>query len=221
MAELLCGLLCRFMGSRFVAAGEHAVICSTAGTHANDAIQYTITLHQGHVTLDIKQMALSGTAAAATSSRAKYKVPISGSGDGSFHRAVVLTALVARWVSPKICGLSLMQTPYAGVKGCSKALAITIAAAVMTFVSEPILTYNKRSKTAIGSKTSVQFWERYIVIHSAATNNKATIPCSEGITSLPTKNGFMYIDNSYRQTNALDAFIVRSCQAAMLLKSSR
>jgi hypothetical protein len=210
---LLCGLLCRFLGTRFVASTRYGMVCQV-GAHATssavgvrldfaaDTIKFVIT---------VKSQTGSDLVTKFSCSLCSLYAPVD---DGRIDAGVVFTASVARWAYPHLVRTTFIQIPRSGLRGCASATAVSIGAAAMCFCGKAGALYHHNTHTATAKGVKVVFWPRHITVDVAGAQGIVHIPDSV-VTRRTRFDGracYLYADG-VGTTNNLDEVIVQTCRA--------
>lgn len=210
---LLCGLLCRFLSTRFVACTRHGLICQVGAHGSTSAVGVHIEFLHSTIkcTVTIKPETGNDIVRAFSCSLHDVYTSVGGSGVDS---DVVFTSAVARWACPQLMRTTFIQIPRSGLRGCVSATSTTIGAATMSFSGKNKSLYHHDTHTATADGVSVVFRPRYITVVAGTTRDVVYI--AESVSAhLTTHNGkecYLYFDREVNGPNNVDEVIVQTCR---------
>ena len=212
--SLLCGLLARFVGARFVAASRSTFVCQI-GAHSMASavtIHFVMTSSTVRMTVYIKNNA--GKVYSKTNSIINDSSVAFGP---SFDADVVHTALVASWAAAILVRTTFMQIPYSGTPGKKSVTSVTIAVACFRFCGNTIRDYSALGHIATGGRATVTFWPRHVSFKVGDFSDVVHIPHEIGAHDSGDYMRYTYNETVVR--NVVDELIVQSCQTLCILKS--
>ncbi len=214
---LLCGLLCRFMGTRFVASTKHGMICQV-GAHGNaSSINLRLDFMKNNIRFVVTINPEDGSPLV-TQFSCPFRDIHASVCDDRVDQSVVFSAAVARWVCPRLMRTTFIQIPRSGLRGCVSATAITIGAAAMSFCGKSGALYHHNTHTATVKGIRVVFWPRHISVNTEMTQEVVYIPDSVA-TQKTICNGkpcYVYVERETNTPNNLDEVIVQTCRVMQI-----
>ena len=195
--SLVVGMLCRFLGTRFVACTRNEFV-SHVGAHAC-ASSVSVRLSLGHETV---KMVVSIKPARGSHYVTDFVERLSDIfcdvSCPQIDKNIVFTAAVARWACPRLMRITFIQVPGSGLRGCSTATSLSVAAAAMTFCGIAGAVYRRATHTASAEHVRMVFWPRHITVITKTTTEVVTI--AESVESrVDAATGlFVYSDCTHR-----------------------
>lgn len=210
---LLCGLLCRFLGTRFVASTRHGMVCHVGAHGSVSSVNLRLDFMNSTIKFVVTIKPESGSDLVTTFSCAFRDIHDSVC-DPRVDAAVVFTAAVARWAYPRLMRTTFIQIPRSGLRGCVSATAVTIGAAAMGFCGMAGALYHHNTHTATANGMKVVFWPRHITVNVGGAQDVVYVP--DSVTTRSTRcNGrvcYVYIESETNTPNNLDELIVQTCR---------
>ena len=216
-----CGLLCRFMGTRFVTSTAHGMV-STVGTHCSaSAVSVHVEMHARHVACVVTVRSNTNHVTTYRHSHTLGGFDDCSRDAPSDELDVVFTAAVARWVCPLIMKRTFISVPRSGVRGCHAITPPALAAALFNFCGVKAFVYDSLRAAATstwcvgnaqGCLTAV-FGARHITLSTGARRDSVHVPAGV-VAECPTGVPSAYVDTTSSTQNELDEMIVLVCQSA-------
>ena len=211
---MLCGLLARFVGARFVAANRNVFVCQI-GAHS---MASAVTVHFVMKELTVQMTIYIKNNAGRVFTKTNSVVYGSNVAYGpSFDADVVHTALVASWASPILVRTTFMQIPYSGTPGKESVTSVTLAAACFRFCGDPIPDYSGSGHIASSGPATITFWPRHVSFIVGTLSDVVHI--APEIGAHDSGDYMRYTCGEYPVRNVVDELIVQSCQTLCILKS--
>lgn len=213
--SVVVGMLCRFLGTRFVACTENEFV-SHVGAHAcASSVSVRVSLGDATVKMVVAIKPERGRPYV-TEFVEQLSVIFCGTSCTKLDKSVVFTAAVARWACPRLMQITFIQVPHSGLRGCSTATSLSVAAAAMTFCGVGGAVYSRATHTASTKQVRMVFWPRHITVITDMTTEVVAIPDSIEAHLDAATGLFVYKDCTTRVSSALDETIVQACQVLQI-----
>lgn len=204
MPSILVGLLCRFLGARFVASSQSgcvAVVIQPAQMHH---IRIRVSYTAERIYLEITVNGPDGAA----SIRKSSTTPPQETNDAAF------TSAVAAWIIPHLAAVAGPSTSEPGISSVKRISRADLLVAIAAFSGHPLKTDNTGKSWA--GKKNIVLWPRHIVIKTKKGDQITPFPSSVEMKS--TDDGdFQYAPTTpHAPAHAVDTLIVDACRAAVL-----
>jgi len=211
-SSVVCGLLCRFMGTRFVASTTDHMICAV-GVHASPcSVRARVRFGTTSISMIITITQASGSHST-KASHFDHATTHSHVNVVGIDNAIVFTAAVARWACPQLMRTTFLQVPRAGLKGCNSITSLTIAAAAMTYSGQGGAEYNVQSHRASCGRVSLAFWPRHITASHGAVTKVVHIPVSVCSRVFHDGSFYVYSECAVFAPDDVDEILVQTCRA--------
>ena len=203
MTSTLCGLLCRLIGTRFVASTADTVI-SQVGVHGSCSnVRIKINVRDNKQIIEIQVLADSNRNVVKTASR---RCP-------SHTTEIAHTACLARWAFDHIVSCAFIQTPYPGIVSVTYARASVLCKAAGAFAKTSIISYKCDTHEGISNAITILFGETNIVVKN--TKGESDTISLNGVTCRQDTHDVYY------HAPCLDQMISDLCRTTFILFSQQ
>lgn len=213
--DLLCGLLCRFLGARFVAASRSRFVCQIGAHAMAKAVTVHISMRGGDVLMQVVIVPDTGGNVCTSYSCRYPRAADRGPGGDS---DVVFTARVARWVVPILMRTTFVQIPHSGARGCAAVASHTLAAAAFAYAGGgDKFEYDSRAHRATSGSVALLFWARHVSLVCPAGEFVVAVPIST--MACDAGEYMQYTEADESGHNGVDELVVQTCQMTLLCRS--
>lgn len=204
MPSLLIGLLCRFLGARFVVSTKTGFVAAIGRSAHSHQVKITVKYTGTRVAADIAITNMGGSQSVRSTS-----MPVPHE-----TKDAPLTSAVAAWIIPHIAAVTGPALSDPGIASVSRITRLELLDTIAAFAGSP-LRVDSQGKTWTGKKNIV-LWPRHIVIKTKKGDRVTPFP--PAVEMAYTDNGdFAYTSVAARSpAHAVDAMIVDACRAAVL-----
>lgn len=200
MAKVLAGLLCRFIGARFVASFNNIVICSITNKCSHQCVQIKIKFfYDNNFIVDVQCTGPDGVEKCAEK---KFTTPIAINDED-------MTCSIASILCPFLVNMVMPCYVDPGLLSLSSITDFQLVGCIASFTKSKI-NLDGMKRFVIG-KTTVVFWPKYISF-KRGEKQQNVMPIPIGINSECTEGG-QFVFSSGSKTTTVDAFVVLVCQA--------
>jgi len=219
MVHLLCGAFCRFVGSRFVAAGEHHCVSQIGAHAASRAVMLHVHVSATEVSMGITLSSRVGDSIVYSHTTRLPDGRSSVCGDAD--QDVLFTVWVARWAAPRLARVSFIQAPHTGIRSIDHVTSFTIAAAAFSFSGLHTFEYNPSRHCAKSGDTTLTFLPGSVIIRCASRNYVDECRFGRGVVSCGNAMYIAYSTDAPRGVAVIDSTLVEVCRCLVISQSSR
>jgi len=204
MPDLLIGLLCRFMGSRFVVSMKNGFVSVIGRLSKKNQVQVQITVAGTKLTVLISVVTASGTTPVRQRSTTLPK----------FQRDAPFTSAVAAWVIPHISAVTGPSFSEPGIFSLKTIDRMDLLTSVAAFNGHA-LTFDSQGKAWSGKKNLV-LWPRHMTVRTKKSERTSTFPISVQLCHSDSGE-FQYTAQHHQACpGGVDMMVVDACRAAVL-----
>jgi hypothetical protein len=215
-----CGLLCRFIGARFVAATASTFVCQISASANVNAVTLHFRMSNGVVHLTVSVLNEDDCTLITKKSLKTDKLKWTRLRTNATV-GLIYTSHVAQWACPIVAGATFMQIPHSGMRGCTILTSYTLAACAFAFAGFTTFTYDSTLHIAESSGVRIYFWPRHISVKIHTREYADIVPIIDGIAVSKDADAFVYLDSLARRYHVIDEFIVQTCRTVVLAQAKK
>jgi hypothetical protein len=204
MPDLLIGLLCRFMGARFVVSTKNGFVSVIGRASKKNQVQVQITSTNSNLTLLISVITASGTTPVRQRTLA---IP-------NIQKDAPFTSAVAAWVIPHIAAVTGPSFSEPGLTSLQRIARMDLLESVAAFAGNT-LRFDNHGKVWCGKKNLV-LWPRHLTVRTKRGEKISTFPITVEISNADSGEFEYRAQHQQAFRGGVDSMVVDACRAAVL-----
>ena len=201
-SSIMCGLLCRMIGARFVASTRTEMICQM-GAHAKVtciSVKFKFKERATIMTMNARRLEKKTTG---TNFEHKYV----WSNQWYTVDDIACTAALAAWALEKVLQCTYIQIPYPGLASFRAATAESLGKGAFAYAGMQEPTYNNSRKSCYSHQCNINFTASNIVVRTRHLQNTIKLPENIRQSWYGEKCGYTDLSKSSGHNSLEDTFV--------------